>query len=215
MTNNHYHVETVSVGQLSTNCYIVFDSETSDAIVIDPGEDGNYIAEKVLGLRLHLRAILLTHGHFDHMIGARELQEIFHAQVFMDNKDRFLADRMKETAEYFLKRKVIELPPIITSISFKNIAFGNLVIDVINSPGHTPGGLSFVIKKAGMVFTGDTLFAHGSVGRTDLSYSKPIDLAHSIEGILALPNNYAVYPGHGDVSSIAQEKDIHKTEGRL
>lgn len=210
MKTNSYRIETLSVGQLATNCYIVFDTKTKDAVIIDPGDDGNYIAEKVLSFQIHPQAILLTHGHFDHILGAYELQKILHIPVYMNKKDDFLVQKMKESSQYYLHRTIVEQKPTITAVSTKKMSFGTITFDIIATPGHTPGGTSYLIKNAHTVFTGDTLFAHGYTGRTDLSYSKPLDLAYSIEALLKLPSAYTIYPGHGDSSTIGEEKALHE-----
>ncbi len=209
MKKHQYQIETLVVGQLQTNCYIVMDMKTKDAVIIDPGDDGSYIAEKVIAFHIHPHAILITHGHFDHILGAYELQEIFKIPVYMNIKDDFLVQRMKQSAEYFLRWKIVEKQPTITPISTKRISFGTIVFDIVTSPGHTPGGTSYLMKNALAVFTGDTLFAHGAVGRTDLSYSKPLDLADSIQKLFKLPDAYVIYPGHGERSTIGKEKALY------
>ncbi len=209
MSKNSYHVETFSVGQLATNCYVVSDTKTKDAVIIDPGDDGNYIAEKIVAFHIHPYAILLTHGHFDHMLGAYELQEIFKIPVYMNMKDNFLGKRMKKSAQYYLRRTIVEQKPKLITISSKKMSFGTMTIDIMETPGHTPGGTSFIIKLAHTVFTGDTLFAHGYTGRTDLSYSKPHDLTDSIQKLFELPDMYTIYPGHGESSTIGEEKALY------
>jgi hydroxyacylglutathione hydrolase len=209
MKQGLYQIETLTVGQLGTNCYIIADMRSKDAVIIDPGDDGNYIAEKAVSLGVRTRAILITHGHFDHILGAYELQEILHIPVYMDMLDMFLVERAKESAQYYLKREVIEPQPVITAISSNQLACGSLVVDIIKTPGHTPGGVSFVIPDAQMVCTGDTIFAHGHIGRTDLSYSRPLDLSKSIHTLFKLPGEYVVYPGHGDNSTIQEEKVLY------
>ncbi len=206
MKKNLYQIETLTVSQLVTNCYIVYDKITKYAVVIDPGDDGNYIAEKIVSLQLHPNAILLTHGHFDHILGAYELQQIFKIPVYMNVKDNFLVERMNESAEYFLHRKIIEQKPTITHLPEVKIKFGTLAFTIIDCPGHTPGGVSFVLNDAQFVFTGDTIFARGYIGRTDLSYSKPLDLSNSIQKLFTLPDMYTIYPGHGECSTIGEER---------
>lgn len=208
MSKNSYHVETLSVGQLATNCYIVFDTKTKDAVIIDPGDDGNYIAEKILALQIHPHAILLTHGHFDHMLGAYELQKILNIPVYMNKKDNFLVQRMKESAEYYLHRAIVEQKPILRAISAKKLVFGTISVDIIDTPGHTPGSVSFVFPDMHAVFTGDTVFAEGGVGRTDFWYSSQEKLDNSVKKIFLLPEDYSMYPGHGKISTIGQEKRI-------
>lgn len=206
MKRKSYQIEIFSMGQLATNCYIVFDTKTKDGVIIDPGDDGNYIAEKILSFQMHPHAILLTHGHFDHVLGAYELQQIFKIPCYMSSKDDFLVKRMNESAKHFLNQNIIEQKPEVTAISTKKLVFGTLDFTIIDCPGHTPGGVSFVCKNANAVFTGDTVFAHGYIGRTDLSYSKPFELADSIHTLFELPGTYIIYPGHGENSTIREER---------
>jgi glyoxylase-like metal-dependent hydrolase (beta-lactamase superfamily II) len=210
MKRDPYQIETFSVGQLATNCPIVYDQKTKDVVVIDPGDDGNFIAEKIISLHLEPKAILVTHGHFDHILGIHELQEIFHMTCYMNRKDNFLIERMKESAEYFLGRTIVEQKPGISVITTKKLKFGSLLVDIIDCPGHTPGGVSFILKDAQAVFTGDTLFAHGFIGRTDFFYSKADEIARSVEKLFTLPDNYVLYPGHGESSTIGKEKDLYE-----
>jgi glyoxylase-like metal-dependent hydrolase (beta-lactamase superfamily II) len=212
MKTNSYHIETFSVGQLSTNCYLVFDTKTKDAVIIDPGDDGNYIAEKIVTFQLHPHAILITHGHFDHVLGVHELQNIFTIPAFINEKDNFLVKKMKNSAEYYLKRKIVEQEPIVTPILENTMSFGALVFDVLACPGHTPGGISYVLHNEDAIFTGDTVFAQGSVGRTDLSYSRPLDLARSICTLFQYPGRYRIYPGHGEHSTIGEEKALYDSK---
>lgn len=185
------------LGEMGTNCYLVWDKTTGEGAVIDPADEGGLIAEEIERKKIKLKYILATHGHFDHLLGALELKLIFGAPFGCSSKDRFLLDRQKETARFFLGRE-IEVP------NFKKIdidldqepklSIGKQKIKVIKTPGHTPGGVSFLIDK--FLFSGDTLFENG-VGRTDLSYSCQADLEENIKKLKAiLKSGVTLLPGH-------------------
>lgn len=209
-TKPDYHIETLVLGQMSTNCYLIMDKKTHDAVIIDPADEGGFIAEKIAQIGAVPRAIVATHGHFDHVLGGFELQHIFSLPFYMNPEDNFLLKRMGQTADYFLGHTVVEPPPTPTSIAKKTLTAGSIAFDIIPTPGHTLGSISLCIPDLGIIFSGDTLFANGGVGRTDLSYSKPADLVISIKRLFKLPEPFVVYPGHGDSTTIGQEKKIWK-----
>ena len=189
----------IIVGEMGTNCYLVWSNDKT-AVIIDPGDEGVEIAQTINELGLKPIAILLTHGHFDHILGVLDLQLIFKVPVAMGKEDIFLVNRAAAAAEYFLKKK-IKVPTIkIVDLEFKNftnLQLGDETIEVIESPGHTPGGACFYAPKTGLLFTGDTIFANG-VGETSHLYSSKEDLYKSIEKILALPDKVKVLSGHGE-----------------
>lgn len=188
----------IIVGEMGTNCYLVWSSDKT-AVIIDPGDEGVEIAQAINEMGLKPTTILLTHGHFDHILGVLDLQLIFKIPVAMGKEDIFLVNRAKETAKYFLKKE-IKMPKIISTNSqikdIKNIKLGNETIEVIKTPGHTPGSVCFYAKKSGLLFAGDTIFASG-VGDTRYEYSSKKDLDTSLDKIMALPDKVTVLPGHG------------------
>lgn len=205
-----YIIRSYSVGELSANCYIAVDHKTQDCIIVDPGDEGNFIAEEITRMGGCPRAVFLTHGHFDHVLGAFELQTIFAIPVYVSKKDVFLVRRMQETAVHYLKRHVIEPPPVLSFLSKKSMQVGSIPVSCLETPGHTPGSMSYVLPDAACVFTGDTLFSGGAFGQIDHAYSSKEEMESSIRMLLSLPMSYTIYPGHGEPSTIKKEKAIWK-----
>lgn len=193
------------VGQMAANCYLVQDPSSGELLIIDPGEDANYIAEQVIKLGGIPLAILATHGHFDHILGARELQLTFGIPFYIHAADTFLVARMQETAAHFLGRHIVETSPVIdkTIADKQKIAVGKQTLTVLEAPGHTPGSICLYNEKEHVLFVGDTIFAGGGVGRTDFSYSEPFKLVQSIDRIRSLPGETRVLSGHGEETTIA------------
>ncbi|HET7481839.1 MAG TPA: MBL fold metallo-hydrolase [Actinomycetota bacterium] len=194
-----------AVGPLACNCYIVGDPDTKDALVIDPGGDADVIGSEVERLGLKVAAIIATHAHFDHVIASDALREATGAPFMLHTADRPLLDWVQESAQIFLG---LELPPpaeVDTDASEgQRLAVGSVEIEVIHTPGHSPGSISLVAPDA--LFSGDTLFA-GSVGRTDLPGGDTDALITAVRSkLFALPDDLAVHPGHGPATTIAREK---------
>ncbi len=192
------------LGQLQANCYFLV--EGKDCLVIDPGDEANFILEELQRRKLKLTALLATHGHFDHVGAVGEIQMSFDIPLYIFREDLFLIDRLEETAEYFLGYK----PHFLKPTNIKYLQEGKLRItdyelQIIQTPGHTPGSCSYYFAKENVVFTGDTLFKQG-IGRYDFSYSDKNELKKSLQKILSLPKENVVYPGHGDVTTIQEEK---------
>lgn len=197
-------VERLTVGQLATNCYLVWDEKTKEALIIDPGEAADYIEAKIADLKLKPIALLATHAHFDHVLAALELKLAYQIPFLVHTKDLFLLKQVQKSAKYFLG---IEVDPAVSADHFlkdgEKIKIGQEILTVMETPGHTPGGISLLGK--GVLFSGDTLFASG-VGRTDFSYSSKKDLDQSLSKIFRLPDATILYPGHGEVSIIGEAR---------
>ncbi len=205
-------VQTLIVGQLQTNCYLLFDQKTKEAIIIDPGDDAQYIENILKDLNLVPKLILATHGHFDHILVAWELQQAYQIPFMIQKYDEFLVKRMNQSAKYFLKHNSVQLPPKINQYldTKKPIKFGNDKIKIFQTPGHTPGSICLYYPHQNILFTGDLIFAGGAVGRTDFDYSSGKDLMKSLKKILKLPSETIIYSGHGEVSSIASERKYYE-----
>lgn len=193
MSSSKLTVETLVVGQMAANCYVV--SDGNETVIIDPGDDGQHIMSKIDG---PLAAIIATHGHSDHVTAAFEVQTALGAPFYMHAGDIFFLERMKVPNT--------DPPPTVT----KTLSDGDILplgLHVIHTPGHTQG--SITLLGDGIAFVGDTIFADGAVGRTDFSYSRPMDLAASIQKILALPKETVLYCGHGEPTTVAKERVTH------
>lgn len=202
------HIETLSVGSMRANCYLVADHLTKECFIIDPGDDTDFITSKISQLQFIPKAIIATHGHFDHIMSAGELLLIYDVPFWMHENDFFLIERMEETAEHFLGYKIEAKKP--HHIDFlkdqQKISLSNNQFTIIHTPGHTPGSVSLYNSDSSVLFTGDTLFSHGSVGRTDFSYSSSQDLERSLAKLLVFSNETVIYPGHNESSILGEAK---------
>ena len=201
-------LKTLTVGAYFTNCYIVWCSKTKEAIIIDPGFDRRDEARRVLSLleenNLGTKFIVDTHGHPDHTCGNRVAKKSTGAPLLIHALDGdILGGAGKRLSAIF----GFDVEPSVADGFLKDgdvVSFGDVELQVIHTPGHTPGSISLRSKEA--VFTGDTLFA-GSVGRVDLPGGSGKDLMRSLaEKLALLPDELVVYPGHGPTSTIGREK---------
>jgi len=187
-------------GVYAANCYILFDEATKEAVVLDPGGDVDDICKELNNLGAELRYIILTHGHFDHTTGVDALKAETGAPVAMSKEDN---DMILNNTMYYGP-----LTPGGADILLKHgeiLSFGKVKIEVIATPGHTPGGISLLIGES--LFTGDTLFK-GSVGRSDLAGGNHNVLIESIKNkLMVLSNNIEVHPGHGPSTTIGKERN--------
>ncbi len=196
-------IEAFVVGQLRTNCYLVFDKETKEAVIIDPGDDAQFIIRRIRDLGLKPQFILVTHGHFDHILAVLELKLTLEMPFLAHKKDEFLIKRGGRTADFFIKGETNLTPKVDKYIKEGDkIAFGKEKLEVRETPGHSPGGVVFLSK--GVCFSGDTLFKQ-AIGRTDYSYGSTPDIIKSLKVLFNLPEETIVYPGHGPRTTIKEE----------
>ena len=188
----------LELGELKANCYLVYNPKTKDCIIIDPGDEAEFIERKISENDLKPILIVATHGHFDHVLGSLELKLAYNIPFLISKKDKFLISWANKSADYFGK---IKSNLKITSDNFldnlKEIGLGREKLRIIKTPGHTPGSVSFYSSKNKIIFIGDLLFANGSIGRFDFKYSNKDKLLNSIKRLLKLPKNVIVYCGHG------------------
>ena len=160
-------LETLVVGPLQVNCYVVGCERKGEAAVIDPGDEADRILEVLAAKGLRLRSVILTHAHFDHLGAARRLRERTGAEVLVGAGDAPLLGYLDAQAAFF-RMPAVEDPGEVRLLRGGDVVeVGTLRLEVIDTPGHSPGGISLYARGEGVVFSGDTLF-WGSVGRTDL-----------------------------------------------
>ncbi len=202
-------LERLIVGMLQTNCYLLGDEESRRAVVIDPGAEGKRIFSRLVELGLKLSAILVTHAHFDHTMAAWTLKKSCGGDIYLNPLDkRSLVEVIFGLAARFFP----EIHPISPDEVDRTLAhgdqlqFGAIHIEILSTPGHTPGHVSFYLKDQGKVFSGDLIFA-GSIGRTDLAGGSFQQLMDSVRSTLfRLPDETVIYPGHGPATTVGREK---------
>ena len=186
-------IKTLVVGMVGTNCYLVYDHETKRAAVIDPGDGAGQIANMAVSLGLKPEAILLTHGHFDHVGAVREIAADTGCKVYLCAEDLSLPPQLTAGKLYYTD----------TYGEGTKLHLAGLEMTVLHTPGHTPG--SVCLRTEGALFSGDTLFA-GSCGRTDLPGGRWEQMTASLKRLAAIPENLWVLPGHGETSTLDSEK---------
>ena len=174
-------------------------------MIIDPADEASFILEELQRRRLKLVGMLATHGHFDHIMATGEIQLSFNIPLFINKKDQFLIDRLSETAEYFLGFKPDIVKQSNLKLEISNYLITNYGLQILETPGHTPGSRSFYLEKEKVIFTGDTLFKE-AIGRYDFSYCNKKDLKNSLIKLGKLPKDTVVYSGHGEETTIRDEQ---------
>lgn len=193
-------IESIAVGAYQANCYIVYDEKTMDGVIIDPGDEGEKIKKMIEDADFNPKYILITHGHADHTGAVSFIKSFYDVPVVISSKD---VDIMKN-GEYLFGTLSDDEKNYVYVNDNDELKAGSLNIKCIETPGHTPGGISFVIGNS--IFTGDTLFFE-SVGRTDLSSGSTCDILNSVRNkLFKFGNDFAVYPGHGPKTTIGHEK---------
>jgi hydroxyacylglutathione hydrolase len=200
-------IETIPVGALQVDCYVLGCETTRQAIVIDPGDEAKAILAALDQHGLILTRILATHAHFDHLLACRELQERTGAPFCLHPADRPLVAILRRTCMAWLGYDPGPPPDITGDLTpGETIRAGDIALEVRHTPGHSPGSVTFVDHANRRAFTGDALFA-SSIGRTDLPGGDMRTLLTSIRSqILTLPDGFAVCPGHGEASTVGDER---------
>ena len=207
MTSSRPEVETLIVGPLSSNCYIVWDEKEKLGVIIDPGDDAEIIIDRVNDLGIKIKYILATHGHFDHIGGVAKLRKNLNTEFLAHEGDFFFIEDGENAAKRW--GIAIDQPPKPDRFieDGEKIKFGEFELEVLHTPGHSPGGVSFLYDR--MLFGGDTLF-QGSIGRTDFRKGSFEDLSTSIKTRLyTLPDDTIVYTGHGPITTVGDEKKFN------
>ncbi|MBO6087774.1 MBL fold metallo-hydrolase [bacterium] len=199
-------IKTYTAGFLENNMYLVLDEKSKKGILIDATECLSEIIEDAKGYDIEY--ILLTHGHFDHILGLNDFKKALNSKAVINQNDLVISDNVNEFTRLFNQPDTI--PPVYEKFvkDGDELAVGNLKIKVLATPGHTEGGVCYIIDDK--MFSGDTLFRE-SVGRTDLFGGDFAKLKDSIKNkVLKLNDNITVYPGHGPTTTIKHEKKYNE-----
>jgi len=197
-------IQSLVVGPIMANCFIIGCEKTRKAAVIDPGDESSRILMKLAEHKLTVEYIINTHGHFDHVGANRKLKEATGAKLIIHALDQSMLKVLSETSAAFGLSVENSPPPDQTVQDGDSIQFGEITLTVLHTPGHTPGGIS--LHTDDVVFVGDTLFA-GSIGRTDFPGGDFNTLISSIKNKLySLGDQVIVYTGHGPETTIGREK---------
>ena len=195
------------VDELYANTYLLSDSE-NNCVVIDPAKDYPGIVNYIKKNNLILKAVLLTHGHVDHMRGVDTLVNAFKAPLYIgfDDEDK-LTDTYANCSD-FLGEHVVVKSKAITLADNEVLHFLSEDIKTITVPYHTAGSVCFYLKESGVLFTGDFIIMHG-IGRSDLPSAMPKELRNSMAKVLALPDDTKIYGGHGPSSTLEIERRVN------
>ncbi len=192
-------IKTLTVGQIETNCYVVTNENTLECVIIDPGDESNYIMNYLEENHLKCEAIFLTHGHFDHVLAVNAIMEQTGAEVYICPRDdaNITGDRnycfmLPEGGHHYDEGDVLR--------------FAGLTFQILATPGHTRGGVCIICENA--LFCGDTLF-RGSCGRVDLPGGDMMTELQSLKRLCDLPGDYEVYPGHMDSTTLERERNFN------
>lgn len=200
----------MTVGQLQTNCYLVIDG--NKALIIDPGDDAEYIIQILADEDTTPTKIIATHGHYDHLLAVYELKLAYNVPFLMHKDDGFLLKRMGSSASYFSGIPADPSPKIGKYLKDGDkLTINHQSLTIMKTPGHTPGSISLYSRKAKCVFVGDLIFAGAGFGRTDFSYSNHFSLLKSIRKLLSLPEETKVFSGHGEQTTIGALRKIFLT----
>lgn len=189
-------LHTLPLGAYQTNCYILHQEASSSCVVIDPGYTPEIILDFLAGKGLTLEAILLTHGHFDHVGAVRDLAAETGCRVWLNPDDLSMPPKLTAGPLYYTD----------TYSEGDTISPAGISFQVLSTPGHTPGSVCLIAEN--FLFSGDTLFA-GSCGRTDLPGGSTRAIRESLRRLAAIPQDYSVHPGHGESTTLAWEKQYN------
>lgn len=201
-----FRIRTFVLGEVSTNCYLVFHDKTREAVVVDPADNAPYILNKCRELGVIPAAVLLTHGHFDHVLAVKDICRAFPCKIYAGREE----DRMLQDPSLNLTGTLGTDPTEIQAdVLVKDGDILSLIgfqWKVLETPGHTAGSVCYYVEAEQVLISGDTLFAN-SLGRTDLPTGSMEAIVRSIrEKLLPLPEDTMVYPGHGEPTTIGHER---------
>jgi len=198
-------IRSIVVGQVATNCYLVFNKK-NECLIVDPGDDADYIVRVISDLELRPIAILATHAHFDHIMAVNELKLAYNIPFYLNKKDEKLLKWARKSSIRFANLDPGPSPKVDKYLKNGECQVPNIKCQVIETPGHSPGSVSLYFKKEKVVFVGDLIFEGGGVGRFDFPYCDEKLLQKSIDTVLRLPDDTRVFSGHGNPTTIEEFK---------
>ncbi|NBH71319.1 MBL fold metallo-hydrolase [Clostridiaceae bacterium] len=199
-------IQTYVLGGVSTNCYLMFHNKTRQAVVVDPADNGAYVLNKCRELEVTPTAILLTHGHFDHIMAVEDICRAFPCQVYAGREENLLLQDPSMNLSGSMGTEQIGIEADVLVRDGEVLSLIGFEWKVLETPGHTAGSVCYYLESEKVLISGDTLFAD-SLGRTDLPTGDSRAIVRSItEKLLTLPEDTMVYPGHGEVTTIGHEQ---------
>lgn len=199
-------IQTCVLGRLGTNCYIIYNENTNKAIIIDPADQAQEIIKQLGEATLTPVAILLTHGHFDHIMAATAVAKEYSIPIYASEAEKELLGNAKLNCAEMMGKSYILTPDIYIKDN-EVLTLAGITFKVIQTPGHTAGGLCYYFEKEAVLISGDTLFFE-SIGRTDFPTGNSTNLLESIQNkLMILPDEVKVYTGHGENTTIGHERN--------
>ena len=199
------YVKMLTVGMLGTNCYTLMDEDTKEGFIIDPGGEAKKVVDTANGLGLNCLGILCTHGHMDHVGAVGKVAEATGATVYISKTDSGALSGSVQGIGARLGSLIVSKPKGLAFIEEGDrLEFAGHTVEVLHTPGHTPGSLSFLCEDN--LFCGDLVF-QGSVGRTDLRGGSMPELLEAVQRhVFTLPDDVRIFPGHGPATTVRAEK---------
>lgn len=204
-----FRVKTCVLGDVSTNCYVIRREGGKEAVIIDPADNGAYLLNLCRELGVEPVAVLLTHGHFDHILAAEDIRRAFHCKIYAGMEEENMLQDPSLNLSGTLGTEQTSFNPDYLLRDGEVMHLLGCDWKVLFTPGHTEGSVCFYLEEEAVLFSGDTLFAD-SLGRTDLPTGSSAKIIQSISEVLfALPDDTMVYPGHGEPTTIRHEKQYN------
>lgn len=201
-----YKIDSRILGMVGTNCYLLCNMDIKECVLIDPADSQDEISRMIDESGCSLKGILLTHGHFDHIMAADAVRDKYDVKVYAlcDEKNTLEQPHINLGEAYGLK---LSVKADVWHKDGEILKLAGFDIEALHTPGHTEGGSCYYIREIGVLFSGDTLFC-GSVGRTDFPGGSMSEIVRSIkEKVMVLPDDTKVYPGHGEGTSVGYERE--------
>ncbi len=202
------NIEARVTGFIEENCYFISNPASRETVVLDPGDDAPQLIRHLQETRATVVAYLLTHGHVDHVTALADLCKAYPAPIYLHPLDAAWCFSPRNSLPGFYDAPEPPSAPLVPVVEDTSLELAGARWSVLETPGHTPGGICWRLENDRALFTGDTLF-QGTAGRTDLPGGDSRALARSLRKLVALPGDWTLYPGHGAPSTLAREKQTN------